>query len=171
VVATRGQLRRAIASYVGDALAEQITALYPSDEFRLPSDAWIAFLGEATFICPGLSAAAAASGGAPSYTYHFTRAPLISRAIGVAHGTELLYVFGTFDRVLLTPSRTDERVIESMQRAWTSFANFGAPVLSSGWPRYAPAGAQIALLDEPTSITTQIRGGRCAALQRLGVVP
>jgi para-nitrobenzyl esterase len=171
VVATRAQLRRAIAGYVGDALAEPVADLDEARAFPLPSDAWIAFLGEVTFICPGLAAARAALGGRPSFTYHFTRAPLLTRPVGVAHGIELFYVFGTFERVGLRPSAADARVIETVQTAWARFAWTGEPYARTGWPRLDPARTPVAILDDPSRVDEEIRGGRCAALTRLGVLP
>lgn len=172
VVLTWGGLEDAIQSLTGaeQATASAAAALYPFGPFPTPNDAWIAFLGDVTFICPGLSAAAAAAGGAPSYTYHFTRSPALTRAVGASHAMELFYVFGTFDEVSMPKTQADERVVEAMQRAWGSFAAHGAPELEVTWPPLDPSAPAIAILDDPPSLAHALRSGRCDALGELGFV-
>ena len=83
---------------------------------------------------------------------------------------ELVYLFDTFDSLFLIPTPGDERVADMMQRAWGGFALTGAPTLETGWPAYDPAEPAIAVLDDPATITDEIAGGRCEALEALGMI-
>ncbi len=172
VLSWRG-LEDAIQSFTGldDERSTEVADLYPFGQFITPTEAWIAFLGDITFICPGVSAAAAASGGAPSYAYHFTRSPVLARAVGAAHGIEMFYVFGTFGEVGLPSNRADERVVETMQRAWGTFAHYGAPDLNVTWPAFDPAKPSFAILDDPAEVVSTLRSGRCDKLKQVGLVP
>ncbi len=172
IVLTWTGLERAIEDFTGvdEQTAEMIAALYPFGDFLTPGEAWIALLGDVSFICPGISAAAAAAAGAPSFTYHFTRSPLLARPVGAGHGIELFYVFDTFDQVGIIPTQADLRVVEHLQRAWGDFAHFGAPSLEVGWPAYDPAQPSFAIIDDPPSLSDTLRNGRCEALQQLGLV-
>ncbi|MBI4822093.1 MAG: carboxylesterase family protein [Deltaproteobacteria bacterium] len=173
LVVSRAALRDGISRFAGDdeSALDRIMDLYPASEFFLPSDAWIAFLGDLTFICPGLSAAEAASGGAmPSFAYHFRRSPLLTRAVGAAHGIELPYVFGTFSSMGIIPTASDDLVHRAIQGAWARFAQVGAPELSPRWRPYEPAAATIAIFDDPVEMEISIRNGRCTKLKELGLV-
>ncbi|CDF41418.1 unnamed protein product [Chondrus crispus] len=173
VVVTRAGFERAVEDMTGatSSTAEAVVDLYSRLDYPLASDAWLAFLGELSFICPGVSAAREAAGGAPAYAYHFTRSPLLTRAIGVAHGIELFYVFSSFDEIPLVTTPPDRRVEQTMQRAWGSFAHTGTPDLAETWPAYSATSPAFAILDDPVDIVTEIRGGRCDDLRRLGLVP
>lgn len=169
-VLTRRGFERAVADFVQDeGLAAQIVELYPLRDFPLVGDAWVAFLGEATFICHGEAAARAAAGGAPAYAYHFTRAPLQLAAVGASHAIELPYLFNTFSEVLIADGPADRRVSAQMQAAWTSFARTGAP--ASDWPAYAVESPNFRIIDDGPDLVSELRDGRCAALRGLGVVP
>ena len=170
---TWGGLESAIRRFTGldEEKGAEVADLYPFGEFLTPGEAWVAFLGDLTFICPGVSAAAAASGGAPSFTYHFTRSPVLARAVGAAHGIEMFYVFGTFGELSIPTTRADDRVVETMQRAWGTFAHHGVPDLDVTWPPFDPAEPRFAILDDPAQVADTLRSGRCDALKAQGLVP
>lgn len=171
-VLTRRGFERAVADFVGDeSLASQIVDLYPLRDFPLVGDAWIAFLGDATFICHGVAAARAAASGAPAFAYHFTRAPLQLAAVGASHAIELPYLFNTFSEVVIVDGPADRRVSQAMRTAWTSFARTGQPDATPNWPAYTAASPDFLRLDDPVSTASEIRDGRCAALRSLGITP
>ncbi len=151
------------------AQADAVLAAYPSSDFASPKDAYNHLFSDVAFICPALSFAAAASGGtAPSFTYHFTRriGPL-----GAFHGLELAFVFGNLTTTSYVPGDTDYRLSASMQTAWTRFAQGHDPRTTPTWPAYDPADPKIAVFDDPMTVASQIRAGRCATLHSLGFVP
>ncbi|MCB9630551.1 MAG: carboxylesterase family protein [Sandaracinus sp.] len=162
--------RRVVGSVVGPAFVDSLVTLYPASEFggRWKS-AYDALFADLAFVCSAVALTEAASDGAPAYGYHFTRS-LGPR--GSFHGLELFYVFGNLDVVPgYVPSATDRALTETMQRAWTGFARAGRPDFEPGWSAYDPASPSFAILNEPPSTASEIRGGRCGALRELGLVP
>ncbi len=171
-ILTWRNFRDAVADFVGSrALADDIVELYPVRKFPLPIDAWIAFMGEITFICHGLAAADAARTGQPAYSYHFTHSPLLTRIAGSAHAIELMYVFDTFDKVALIPTSVDRRLINEMQVAWSSFARTGQPTLPGGWPAFNNASSKVSVLGRRNEVQNHIRDRRCRELKKLGLTP
>lgn len=171
IVLTRWDLEDKFKGFVkDDAVTAELMDLYPMLDFLLPKDAWSAFMGEVAFICPGLSVAQAAAGGASSYTYHFTRTNLITSAMGAAHGLDIPYVFGTFDAMNLPATQADRELSARMQQAWTSFARTGTPQLSPSWIAFNSSAPAIAILDDTIEVVPGIRDGRCAKLKELGLV-
>lgn len=171
VVLTRRGFQNRIEDVVGDEeLAETIADVYPWPDLLTPKDAWVAFMGEATFICPGLEVAKAAHPGMPVFTYHFERRPPAFALVGTMHGLELPYVFRTFSSMALIPTPNDLELSEAMQGAWSSFARTGTPELSQGWPSYLDDAPSITILDSSIESVPEIRNGRCAQLREIGVV-
>lgn len=93
------------------------------------------FVTEARFVARTMTAA-----GSPTYLYHFTRIPEVGRdrSRGAFHGLEVLYVFGTFSRVLGFPVPTEQPLCDIMGAYWTQFAKTGNPNKPglTPWPRY-----------------------------------
>ncbi len=171
VVLTHIGLRNKIEDLLGEGPhVDALMDLYSFSDFPIAKDAWVALLGEATFICPGLEVAEAAGPEMPVYTYHFTRTPLSMAAVGVMHGLDLPYTFGTFSSMAMVPSSRDLDVSDAIMGAWSSFARHGAPSLDSGWTVYDAAAPHIAILDHERTQVDGIRDGRCAALRDLGIV-
>lgn len=169
LILTRDALRDKIADAVGDeAVAADIAMLYPASQYLFPRDAYIAFLSDISFICPGIELAGAAASGQPSFNYYFTRAPILIRPMGAIHSIELVYLFETFNAMFIAPTASDRNVADILQRSWGGFAYHGSPPLETGWPPFESENPSIAILNDPPSITDEIRNGRCAALQDLG---
>ncbi len=84
-----------------------------------------------------------ASGGAPSYLYLFSYVRTANRgkARGAAHGDDLSFVFGNWEKAYpqLTLSDEDRAATRMMQSCWTSFAKTGKPQCDGApaWPRYS----------------------------------
>jgi para-nitrobenzyl esterase len=162
---------RTLVRSVYPAVADEVLALYPVAGFATPKDAYNALFSDVAFICPAVAFAEAISGGAePAFSYHFTHtATGAASALGSFHGLELAYVFDNYDP-RYTPTDADLRVRDAMQGAWTSFAHDGAPTTTPAWPAAAPTSTEVFLFGDPPSVATEIRGGRCAELERLGIV-
>lgn len=171
VVLTRNGFQNRIEDVVGhEQLAESIADAYPWPDLLTPKDAWVAFMGEATFICPGLEVARAANASMPVFTYHFERRPPAFALIGTMHGLELPYVFRTFSSLALIPTSADLELSEAMQGAWSSFAYTGVPELAEGWPAFTEDAPSVTILDRTIQSVPSIRNGRCQQLRDLGVV-
>jgi para-nitrobenzyl esterase len=170
VIVTRWDLERRFEETVGEGpMVEALMDLYPWQDFLDPKDAWVAFMGEITFICPGLRAAEVTHDGAPAYTYHFTRDALLS-PMGDGHAGELVYVFSTFDTMAQVPTDADRQLSVHIQKAWSSFAHGGVPETDPTWERYRSETPFILILDEEIRGVEGIRNGRCEALQDMGLV-
>jgi len=162
-----------VTSTAGD-LADELLALYPASDYATPKDAYDALFSDVAFICPAMSFAAVSAGGdEPTYAYHFTKTlegP--GAAFGSFHALELFYVFGNFEPLArYTPVAVDFEVSDVMQAAWTGFGREGVPATDPAWPAYDPAAPEIAIFDTDFSIATEIREGRCAELEALGLIP
>lgn len=99
----------------------------------------------------------AATGGAPTYRYHFSRTipiapgeirngrPVTAADVGARHAGEIEYVFGTLDSVKgVTWTQEDRALSAAIGRYWTSFARTGTPGGDGlqAWPAFvAPTGA------------------------------
>ena len=153
--------------------ADQVLALYPASDFDTPKDAYDALLSDVAFICPSLSfAAVAGDAGSEARAYHFTHTLSgLAARWGAFHALELWYLFGTLDTFpAYTPTAGDQRVSETMRQAWSTFARGEAPLASLPWLPTTTATPQVGLLADPPATATEIRGGRCAGLQTLGLV-
>jgi para-nitrobenzyl esterase len=171
VILTETAYENAVTDLFGDA-APGVLAAYPASDFARPKEAYNVLLSDVGFVCPTLSFAEAASGGAaPSFAYHLTRTltgPL--SVAGAYHGLELMYVFGNFGATY-DPTPEDMALVYHVQRAWTGFARSGQPDTVPIWPPFDALAPAIMILDEPLQVKDDIREGRCAALRALGLVP
>jgi len=153
------------------AQADALLALYSADTFDRPRAALDALVGDLLFVCPTLSFGNAVPTGNPVFVYHYTHvlAGLLG-AGGAVHGVELLFVFDQFPG-WYAERPEDRALVETMQGAWTSFAHDGVPALPETWPSYDPSAETIPLLTTPVALTDELVGGRCAALEDLGILP
>lgn len=146
-------------------LAGQVLATYPVDDFDSPKDAYNNLFSDVAFICPALSFVQAAESGEPAYTYHLTRSIGL---LGAFHGLDLFYVFGNFDTTPnYTPTAGDRSLRDEMMATWTGFATDG----TVPWAAYSDADPQIRIFDETVDTVSEIREGRCAELQAIGITP
>lgn len=113
-------------------------------------------LGQALFTdfimgAPAHWIAERASGGAPSYLYHFSYVVSAQRrsANGAAHGSEIAYVFATgsdlaahYGITLTDEDRAMEKLVHS---CWVGFASTGKPDCAGGlvWPAYSRASDEL----------------------------
>jgi para-nitrobenzyl esterase len=102
-----------------------------------------------------------ASRGAPSYLYLFSYVRTANRGKvrGAAHGDDLTFVFGNWEKAYpqLTLSDEDRAATRLMQSCWTSFAKTGKPQCDGApaWPRYTRADDRLMDL----GLTPEVRQG------------
>lgn len=137
------------ASYLGPS-PDAVRAAYGANL----NDAELArqVLGDAWFVAPSRWIAGQASGGAPSWLYHFDYVPNSRRgkAPGAAHGSEIPFVFGTLDYFasLAGPVSTEDRAFGTgISACWAAFVKTGRPgcALVADWPRYDRSTDRLAL--------------------------
>lgn len=121
-------------------------------------------LGDAFFVAPAAWVAAQTASEAPSYLYHFTY--VIERrrgaAAGANHGTEIPFIFQTWDRLPIPPAliTQQDRAFGAMISAcWVSFARTGTPICEGGpsWPAYSTSADRLMLFGSETSVASQPR--------------
>jgi para-nitrobenzyl esterase len=135
-----GDMRTAITElYV--PLAERAHALYvgPNDPvYGTLVEQWVV---DTTFRCSAVAQLEwHATAGNPAYEYEFARVPPGREILGATHGSEVPYVFATFDSYVFDPryaaaarvavgraNDVDRQVSDVMQQYWTNFAKTGDP--------------------------------------------
>jgi para-nitrobenzyl esterase len=114
-----------------------------------------------------------ASGGAPSWLYHFSYVASMQRgrAPGARHGSEIPYVFSTgsalasrFGITLTDEDRAMEHLVHS---CWVGFAKTGKPACDGGqaWPAYEPAADQVLEFGYKTGVVSAFRKPQYDALE------
>jgi para-nitrobenzyl esterase len=103
-------------------------------------------LGDAIFVAPARFVARAQASGAPVYLYHFSYVPVVrrGRTPGAGHGSEIPYVFQSFDRIPLLNAFVrpqDAAMARTMSACWVAFARTGRPACEGApdWPAYTLA--------------------------------
>ncbi|MCR4316078.1 MAG: carboxylesterase family protein [Planctomycetes bacterium] len=116
--------------------ADDVRRLYPLANYRIPRDAIMQIMTDASFVTSARTIARISSRRAfDTYLYHFTRlAPTLRLSgIGAVHGVELPYVFDNIRGPRrLAFARDDVDIADRMSDAWANFAKSGRP----GWTRY-----------------------------------
>jgi para-nitrobenzyl esterase len=134
-IETEAELAAVIAGIV-PAHVDEALALYPPARYPTAKDAYNAFVTDLWFTCPTRALARlVAAKGTPTYLYHFTRPTAVGTALGlgVYHGSELAFVFGTFgDRT--APTAGERAMAATMMAYWTGLATSGSPGGEVAWP-------------------------------------
>ncbi len=126
--------------------AETLLALFPAETDADVPGAMNRLVTVASFVAPARALArSSAKGGAPTWLYHFTRAPESPwlRRLGAFHGLEVAYVFGNISSGSgrLVFKEADRALSKTMRAYWLNFARTGDP---NGpglppWPAYVEA--------------------------------
>lgn len=103
-----------------------------------------------------------ASGGAPSFLYHFSYVASAQRGKvpGASHGSEIVYVFEAASRLGAGRMATaeDQAVSKLMHACWVGFAKTGKPACPGhDWPAYAPATDQLMEFGVSSGVRTNFR--------------
>jgi para-nitrobenzyl esterase len=107
---------------------------------RLAQEVW----ATETFLAPARWVARVHSQRAPTWLYHFDYVAAAHRTFapwGAPHGGELLYVFGSYEKVPYmkeTFAERDREVARALGDYWVAFARSGAPAVPGlpAWPAY-----------------------------------
>lgn len=146
------------AIYAGDASSEDTlaAAVFTDSVMGAPAH-WIA---------------AKASGGAPSWLYHFSYVASMQRGRvpGARHGSEIPFVFSTgeaiaarFGAKLNDQDRAMEHLVHS---SWVCFAKTGNPVCAGNdWPAFTPGTDQLMEFGDKTGIVSGFRKAQYEALE------
>ena len=166
--ATARAFERLLEDQFGPEEARTVAELYLADAKGKRRAAFSRIASENALICPTVNGARALAREQDEvwlyrFDYHGFR---FGRLVGAFHGSELGFVFGTFDRpfaALAVPRRrlADVRALsDEIQRYWSHFIRMGTPAVKgpSEWPTLAEGGAfrilgthsRIASLDEAT---------------------
>jgi para-nitrobenzyl esterase len=112
----------------------EVLAQYPLANYASPDLAYSALTTDAVFSTPAFVSDVLLSARGPLYAYEFSDAgapedflPPVSFAYGAAHGSELQYVYDSFDRVAPPLSPAQTRLASTMVGYWTSFARSADP--------------------------------------------
>ncbi len=175
-------LDTALRAAFGDETTDAVAPLYPIGAFASPADAFRAMSEDLIFVCPQTTNASILAGQTgDAYLYQFLNDPAPVWNLRSFHGLELYYVFDTLAaQSLFIPDGGDLALVTSMQDAWTSFAETGAPSTVPAWPPATSDPALTPLLQfdassvaavNLTSTGGTIRAGRCALIEALNLNP
>ena len=143
LIPTNAELIDKMFKYTDPGSKERITSAY----FNYPDKAGALRIGrDSVFHIPSIWFAEAHSKHEKTWMYRFdytTRALRLSK-MGATHGSEIPYVFETFDSSLgrritsIGPKRQALKVAERIQEHWINFAKYGNPNPPEGevWPKY-----------------------------------
>ncbi|MGI5322313.1 carboxylesterase/lipase family protein [Actinomadura nitritigenes] len=132
-----------LRSLVGDR-ADHVIGAYRSERPELSiAQVGMALSGDVGFRMPSVRMAEALSGrGVPVHLYLATvTSPDLDGAMGSPHAIELPFVFGTLSaeksHAFTGTDPSNERLAETIQQLWTSFARLGTPTaVGVSWPLY-----------------------------------
>jgi para-nitrobenzyl esterase len=162
---------RVIARFGSAAYADEVLKVYPFERFASEPDpgkaAMARIIGDSQLVCSTYDAAVrAAATGMPVWMYNYdisNENPALpeTKGLGASHGSELVYVFGTYPS-FDAPRRAAS---EAMQDYWTNFAKYGEPNGPGRlhWPTFGES-ADVRLnfaLDEISEIG-DFRAAECA---------
>lgn len=166
-VADEAEYRAALArsDMLGfDATAvDAIVARYPVADYRTANDALVQVTSDGAFTCATRYMARLLAGsGRQVRLYHFDQAP--SRValvrVGVFHGAELLFLFGTSHPILGTAGSFPELSAE-LRGYWSRFARTGDPGGDPAWPAWSPGADERLHLAATTDLEVGYLDGVC----------
>lgn len=155
-------LRRADPATFASQASDKLKAAYAQDG-KAGSDLGYQMYTDQHVGAPARWIADRAASGAPSYLYLFSyvRAARRGQVRGAAHGDELPFVFGSWDKVFpqLKLTEEDRAMTSMMQSCWVSFAKTGKPQCEGApdWPRYGRASDRLMDLDVKPRVRTGFR--------------
>jgi para-nitrobenzyl esterase len=138
-----------LGNYLYGDITGEVEALYPAQtdtEVKASMDKLVTQMGfgaSARFTAECMEKV-----DSPAYLYLFNHAPQDPRTqgLGVFHGLEIMYVFGTLDQVAVEGvTEADYALSEAMMEYWTSFAATGDPNTGGAsvqWPAYTADAAE-----------------------------
>jgi para-nitrobenzyl esterase len=163
-VASDADNKAFLTPLVGDILAGNVVAEYPTSSYPSAKDALADALGDGLFVCPTRRIArASVTAGDPTYLYHFTHAiNFILPNLGAFHSAELPFVFDT-PYITFMLSGQEIPLSMAMQGYWTRFASTSDPNGNSAfmWPKYDMSGDQNITLDLTIAANAHLNQMHC----------
>ena len=134
-VPTAADYQAAVYQFFGQAVGDQVLALYPAGSYVTPRDALVAAATDYRFLCPQrrLVRALSSSQKEPVYRFVFTHAqsgPPAATALGAWHGEEIMFIFHSFTSGVsgpFTPTTDELALSDQMIDYWSRFAATGDP--------------------------------------------
>jgi para-nitrobenzyl esterase len=127
---------------------------------------------DSLFGAPARWVAAQASGGQPSWLYHFSyvAADKREKVKSAGHATEIPYAFKLRSMpVAGDMSDADLPLADLMHACWVSFAKEGRPVCGAGWPSYSPATDQLMEFGVDPGVRTGFKKSQFAVQETIGL--
>ena len=159
------------ADRITGRLTPAARALYASDASSEDTLAAAVFT-DSVMGAPAHWIASRASGGAPSWLYHFSYVADMqrSRVPGARHGSEIPYVFSTgsalASRFGITLSNEDRAMESLVHSCWVGFAKTGKPVCDGQtWPAMTPASDQLLEFGYHSGIVSSFRKAQYDAME------
>jgi para-nitrobenzyl esterase len=135
-----------------------VLASYPLFRYASPDLAYSALTTDAVFSTPAYLTDALLSARTPVYAYEFSDEnapedflPPVTFPYGAAHGSELQFLYDSFDRPAPPLSADEQRLAAAMVGYWAGFAAYGTPNAfgSAPWPPYAASADDMELFVAP----------------------
>ncbi len=155
--ALRAAITTALPHHVDDVLALYVPL---SADYPTYKSVYDALTTDMLFVCPTKQQLTGfAQNGLTTYLYRFVKETAAGNAtgLGVFHGSELPFVFGTGP--LVGPSKT---LSGRMQGWWSGFATTGSP--GAPWAPYSVAADQHLVIDDTSAMGTALRATQCEAI-------
>ena len=90
------------------------------------------------------------------YYFSYVRESQRGQLPGAGHGSEIMYVFNTLDKIPNLQgavSEMDRGIADEMTDCWASFAHRGEPNCAQGWPRFENNKQQLLWVDNPIHVS------------------
>jgi para-nitrobenzyl esterase len=122
-------------------MADDVLELYPCEFLSIPRHSFVAASTDFMFRCPARRIARALSAGQRSpvwrYQYNHTRFDPVFAGLRAFHASELMLLFGSYDRFGYIPPQGEKRLANAMRAAWSDLAVHHDPgVTLGGWTQY-----------------------------------
>ncbi len=152
--------------------AGEVLRLYPARTDSEAKDSYAAALGDVAFTANARrSARWHATAGHPTWRYFFNYLPRAAKArgLGVTHGSEIPFVFGSLPPHLATAEA--QQLSEKLMAYWTAFARTGKPAPEGlpEWAAYDVSRDNVLVFDRQIGSQDHLRQEQCDLWDRVSV--
>ncbi|MFN3198490.1 MAG: carboxylesterase/lipase family protein [Bradymonadia bacterium] len=164
-IATVAGYEAVVRSQFG-ALADQVLALYPAEDYETPTQAFVQISTDARFVCNSRQSLEAASAHGPTFGYFFTQNLENSarlRDFGAYHAIELFFVFDQMTLAGYRPTAAESALAEMVGGYWARVARQGDPNdgVAPMWPQYDITEQLLVLDGAGVTAEAGIRSEKC----------
>lgn len=151
--------------------ADAVLKLFPAVRDEEVPAAVSRLVTVAAFVAPSRALARFTSQvGCPTYVYHFTRVPPVTKKMGVGacHGLEIPYVFGNMPAGIVVEA-ADTQLAKRMSACWVQFAKTGNPNTTEtpNWPAYTANGDRYMLFGDEVKAAAVLLREECDLFDRI----